>query len=81
MFKPNYDLIDSIPQVESYRDQLPELISRYETFQGDRFEKMALGVLIEMCAQNFYGIDVEEAESMSQLICLIKTVDQNIMYS
>ena len=84
MFKPNYELIDSIPEVESYREQLPEIISQFEMmrgFGGEYMEKMALGVLIEMCAQNFYGIDLNEASSMSELISLIKSVDSEMQFS
>jgi len=81
MFKPNYDIIGSIPEVESYRGEMPKLISEYKDITIAPMQKMALGILIEMCAQHFYGIDLQEVESMSDLIELVQSIDEKLEFA
>lgn len=81
MFKPNYDLIGSIPEVESYRGEMSKLIAEYRDITIKPMQKMAIGIVIEMCAQHFYGIDLQEVESMSDLIELVQSIDQQLEFA
>lgn len=82
--KVNYDLIGSMPSMEQYRNSLPQMIAEYEAMKTTnvegidkaKLEKMAAGVMIEMCATHFYGIDISDVGSMRELIDIIKSADQ-----
>ena len=80
----DYTLIGTIPEVEIYHDKLPSIIlefqarSRLRSNAQERFELMALGALIEMCAAHFYGIVPGESESMASLIDAIVAADQDL---
>lgn len=82
----NYSLIGSMPELEMYRDSLPSMIEAYEApqvnFTADgsdaRMKRVVDGTLIEMCAQHFYGFDLEDFTNMSELIEAIKGADQEL---
>lgn len=40
--------------------------------------RTTIGVTIELCAQHFYGIDTDEAESLSEVIEAIEAADSEL---
>jgi hypothetical protein len=103
--KIDYTLIGSIPSMEAFRDNLPDIIAEYETGKPDTscleaaraegklteyldnlrtqpsvIERMSKGVVIEMCAQHFYGINTSECDSIAVVIDAIRSVEQNLEF-
>ncbi len=74
--KIDYTLIGSIPEVECMRDELTKLMVDFEQRTSPRLTQLAMGVTIEMCAQHFYGIDVNECGSINAVIDAIRSMDQ-----
>ncbi len=66
--KINHSLIGTIPEVEHLLGDLPRLLQEYEKRTAPAIEQISMGVLIEMCAQHFYGINVNECTSMREVV-------------
>jgi hypothetical protein len=103
--KLDYTLIGSIPSMECFRDNLPDIIAEYQTGKPDTsgleiardegklteyldnlrsqpsvIERMSKGVVIEMCAQHFYGINTDECDSIAAVIDAIQSAEQNLEF-
>jgi hypothetical protein len=85
--KLSYSLIGSIPEVERFRDTLPQMIADYKvamdamTEHTPRADRMAISIMaehIEQCAQHFYGIDTLQFETTDGIIDAIQAMDQDL---
>ena len=47
----------------------------------DSTQRMAVGQDIALCGINFYGIDLSQYETVSDLIDIIKAIDQELEFS
>jgi hypothetical protein len=85
--KLSYSLIGSIPEVERFRDALPQMIADYNVAMDamsahtSRADRMAISIMaeqIEQCAQHFYGIDTLQFKTMDGIIGAIQALDQDL---
>ena len=87
----NYLLIGSMPKLEMYRDTLPALIAEFKEVAASKpreamtmneiIDQGARGVLIEQCAQHFYGLDYVDGRTMVELIDAIEGAEQELMFA
>ena len=49
-----------------------------EKFQGDRNVILQLEIIIEQCAEHFYGIELDDYQTIEALIEAIKGMDQGL---
>jgi hypothetical protein len=87
----NYKLIGTVPSVEKYRDTLPALIAEYKAISAlkpreqmtmdEIIDQGARGVLIEQCAEHFYGLSIVNCTSMLELIDEIEGAEQELELS
>ena len=80
MYEINYSLLGSVPQVNDYLDLLPRMMEYYQSLP-DSTQRMAVGQDIALCGINFYGIDLSQYETVSDLIVIIKAIDQELEFS
>lgn len=87
----NYFLIGSMPKLEMYRDTLPALIAEFKAISAlkpreqmtmaEVLDQGARGVLIEQCAQHFYGLDYVDFSTMLELIDAIEGAEQELEFA